>query len=239
MLVLFVKIIFLFTLLLWNDDVAAKPAAENTPAALLRNVCRELNLCTNVSPVSFQLFGMPAAFMVINLQEPPGHVMRRLHGRSSPFSRFTRVGNQIFYSGLHGQATLQLVVDVLNAESTQALLSATTQAPADAGPNSAIDPLRLSEHRLLPLLPEGARLLMDICYADRERTCHQVYTYARLSTEQLARTLTATLTAANWQVRSIVAGLATWVRHGRTLQYFLANVNGNTALYLTAPAILW
>lgn len=234
--VLFAKIVFVCASLLWCSDVAAANAVENTAAALLRNVCRQLKLCANAQPVSFQLFGMPAAFMVIHQQASPGQFMRRLHGRSSPFSRFTRVGNQVFYSGLHGQMTLQLVVDVLNAESTHALLSA-MQVPAGTGP--ATDSIRLLGRRLLRLLPEGARLLMDICYADRERTCHQVYAYARLSTAQLASALKATLIAANWTAQSTAAGLATWVRDGRTLQYFLASVNGHTALYLMAPAVLW
>ncbi|HBP28431.1 hypothetical protein [Advenella sp. FME57] len=237
--VLFVKIVFVFTSLLWHGDVVAASAAKNAPVALLRNVCRELKLCTKVTPVSVQVFGMPSAFMVLNLQEPPGQLMQRLHGRSSPFSQFTRVGNQIFYSGLLGQTSLQLVVDVLNTDTTHALLSATTLAPAGTDPNPAIDPLRLPGSRMLQLVPDGARLLMDICYADRERTCHQVYSYAHLSTEQLANALKTTLIAANWQAQSIAAGLATWIRHGRTFQYFLANVKGNTTLYLMAPAILW
>jgi len=237
--VLFIKIVFVLTSLLWCSDMAAASAAENTPVALLRNVCRQLKLCANVSPLSFQLFGMPSALIVLNLQEPPGQFMQRLHDRSSPFAQFTRVGNQVFYSGSFGQTSLQLVVDVLNADTTHALLSATTLAPAGTGPNPAIDPLRLPGRRMLQLLPVGGRLLMDICYADHERTCHQVYAYAGLSTGQLASALKATLIAANWQAQSTAAGLATWVRHGRTLQYFLASVNGNTTLYLTAPAILW
>jgi len=237
--VLFVKIVFVFTSLLWCGDMAAANAAENAPVASLRNVCRQLKLCVNLSPVSFRLFGMPSAFMVLNLQEPPGQVMQRLHGTSSPFSRFTRVGNQVFYSGSFGQTSLQLVVDVLQADTTHALLSATTLPPAGTGSNPAIDSMHLPGRRMLQLLPDGARLLMDVCYSDRERTCHQVYAYAGLSTEQLASALKATLIAANWQAQSIAAGLATWIRHGRTLQYFLANVNGKTTLYLTAPAILW
>jgi enamine deaminase RidA (YjgF/YER057c/UK114 family) len=237
--VLFVKIVFVLTSLLWCGDTAAARAAENAPVALLRNVCRQLTLCANVSPVSFQLFGMPSALMVLNLPESPAQLMQRLQGTSSPFSQLTRVGNQVFYSGSFGQTSLQLVVDVLRTDTTHALLSATTLPPAGTGPNPAVDPSRLPGRRMLQLLPDGARLLMDICYADRERNCHQVYVYARLSTEQLASALKTTLIAANWQVQSTAAGLATWVRHGQTLQYFLANVNGNATLYLTAPAILW
>ncbi|MGH8844180.1 MAG: hypothetical protein ACREX1_15950 [Advenella sp.] len=237
--VLFVKIVFVFTSLLWCGDIAAASAAENVPVALLRNVCRQLKLCANVSPVSFQLFGMPSAFIALNLHEPPGQFMQRLHGMSSPFAQFTRVGNQVFYSGSFGQTSLLLVVDVLNADTTRALLSATTLAPAGTGLNSAIDPLRMPGRRMLQLLPDGGRLLMDICYADHERICHQVYAYAGLSARQLASALKATLIAANWQAQSTAAGLVTWIRHGRTLQYFLANVNGNTTLYVTAPAILW
>ncbi|HLU03262.1 MAG TPA: hypothetical protein VKZ94_10885, partial [Advenella sp.] len=188
--------------------------------------------------VSFQLFGMPSAFLVLHLQEPPGHVMQRLLGRTSPFSHFTRVGNQVFYSGSLDKTSLQLVVDVVSVDATHALLSATTMAFA-AGPGPAIDRLRLPGSRMLELLPDGATLLMDICYAERGSTCHQVYAYTRLSTEQLASLLTATLTAANWHVQSTAAGLASWTRHALTLQYFLANVNGITTLYLTAPAILW
>jgi enamine deaminase RidA (YjgF/YER057c/UK114 family) len=237
--VLLVKIVFVFTSLLWYGDVAATIAAENAPAALLRNVCRELKLCAKVSPVSFQLFGMPSAFMVLNLQEPPRKFMQRLHGMPSPFSQFTRVGNQVFYSGSLGHTSLQLVVDVVSANTTHALLSAMTLAHAGTGPNRTMDPLLLPGRRMLQLLPDGARLLMDICYTDRERTCHQVYAYAGLNTEQLASALKTTLIAANWKAQSEAQGLATWIRHGRTLQYFLANVNGNTTLYLTAPAILW
>lgn len=239
--VFFLKIVFVFTSILWYDDVAASIETEQSPAALLRDVCRELVLCANVVPVSFQLFGMPSAFIVLNLQEQPEQFMRRLHGKPSPFSHFTRVGNQVFYSGSRGQSSLQLVVDVASAHASHILLSATTAAPAGvrAGSESDAAALSLPGRRVLPLLPDGARLLMDICHADSERICHQVYTYAHLSTAQLASQLKATLMSANWKVQQAETGLTTWTRYGRTLQYFLANANGNTTLYLTAPASLW
>ena len=237
---IFFKIVFVFASLLWYDDVSAAIATEQAPAALLRDVCRELTLCTNVAPVSFQMFGMPSAFMVLNLQEPPEQFMRRLHGKPSPFSQFTRVGNQVFYSGSLGQTSLQLVVDVASAHTSHILLSATTSAPAgvDSESDPAVSP-GLPGRRMLQLLPDGATLLMDICYADSDRICHQVYTYAHLGTEQLASELTATLKSAHWAAQQAAVGLRTWRRHGQTLQYFLANVKGNTTLYLTAPAILW
>lgn len=169
--------------------------------------------------------------------------MRRLHGKPSPFSQFTRVGNQVFYSGSLGQTSLQLVVDVASAHTSHVLLSATTPVSAALGAGSRSDSeavsLSLPGRRVLRLLPDGARLLMDICYADSERSCHQVYTYAHLSTQQLASELKATLMAANWTAQQVAAGLATWHRHGRTLQYFLADVSGHTTLYLAAPAVLW
>lgn len=241
--VFFLKIVFVLTSLLWYDDVAAAIETEQAPAALLRDVCRELTLCANVAPVSFQLFGMPSAFMVLNLQEPPAQFMQRLHGRPSPFSQFTRVGNQVFYTGSLDRTSLQLVVDIVNAHTTHALLSATTPIPAGVvagtGANAAIAAPSLPARRMLQLLPDGARLLLDICYAESERICHQVYTYARLSTEQLARAMKAKLIGAHWTAQPTATGLATWMRQGQTLQYFVASANGNTTLYLTAPATLW
>ena len=231
------KLIFVLGSLLLYANAAAKTAEKNSAVTLLRNVCGQLKVCTGQPAVSFELFGMPSAFMVLNLQEPPERFMQRLHSMSSPFSQFTRVGNQVFYSGTREHVSLQLVVDALGKNTTDALLSATAFDPMKRGLATGNFPP--PGFRMLSLLPSGARLLMDICYADRDRTCHQIYVYRHLGTQQLAVALKAELIAAKWVPQNTGQGVATWNRHGHKLRYFLADAHGNTMLYLIAPGILW
>lgn len=237
--ILVFKLIFVLVSLVLYANAAATMTEKNLAAAALHEVCRQLKVCTGEPAVSFELFGMSSAFMILKLQEPPRRFMQRLHDMASPFSQFTRVGNQVFYSAAREQISLQLVVDVLGKNTTEALLSAIIFDLAQIGTSLKTGAFPPSEYRVLPLLPGGARLLMDICYPNGDQTCHQVYVYRNLNEHQLASAVKAELAAAKWVPQGTEQGIATWNRQGRTLRYFLVNAHGNTMLYIIAPAILW
>jgi len=230
----------LFVLTAWMPCVhgAASMAADHELAQVLLDVTRQLHLRPLGEPTRFSLFGMPSAFVVLDIKDQIKSFMQQLHGLTAPFSRFTRVGKQIFYSGERSGAHLQLVIDLAHVRDSQVLLSAVKLAPDT---RAGIDPSAWAptRPRYLPLLPAGGRLLMDICYADEQRRCHQIYLYPQREKKQLANALEAELIAANWVRQPAGGGFSSWVRHGRKLQYFLDRSNVDTALYLTAPDELW
>jgi len=235
---IWMKTLFVLTAWVPCAHAVASAAVDGDLAQLLLDVTRQLHLSPLGAPTRFSLFGMPSAFVVLEIKDQIKPFMRQLHGLPAPFSRFTRVGNQIFYNGEQSGAHLQLVIDLAHVRHSQVLLSAVKPAPGSrvgTEPN-AWAPTR---PRYLPLLPAGGRLLMDICYADGQRNCHQIYLYPQREKKQLANALEAELVAANWVRQHGGSGFSSWVRHGRTLQYFLDRANADTALYLTAPDGLW
>lgn len=232
------KTLFVLTASMPCAHTAASATVDGELAQVLLDVTRQLHLRPLEAPHQFSLFGMPSAFVVLEIKDQVKSFMQQLHGLPAPFSRFTRVGNQIFYSGEQSGAHLQLVIDLAHIRHSQVLLSAVKLARGTrAGTNPNV--WAPSRPRYLPLLPAGGRLLMDICYADGQRNCHQIYLYPQREKKQLANALEAELVAANWVRQRAGSGFSRWVRHGRTLQYFLDRANADTALYLTAPNELW
>ncbi len=234
------RIIFIFILLVMQRHALAFAEPGPLVSEALTNVSRQLDVPDAGAPTAFILFGMPAAFLTLDIPMPVEIFLKRLHGRTSMFTHMTRVGNQMFYTGSISASnlTLQLVVDLATAARTQAILSVIEYA-ADTQ-FSPDDPERYlpARRRGLQLLPEGGRLLMDICFGDPQHVCHQVYSYAHTGAAQLSEAFRRELLSAKWNSIS-GQGIDTWVRYGLSIRFFVEDAQGTAVLYLAASDALW
>ncbi len=234
------RIIFIFILLVMQRHALAAVEPGPLVSKALINASKQLDVPDAGAPTAFTLFGMPAAFLALDIPMPVEMFLKRLHSRTSMFTHMTRVGNQMFYTGsmLASNLTLQLVVDLATAARTQAVLSAIEYA-ADTqfAPD---DPERYlpARRRGLQLLPEGGRLLMDICFGDPQHVCHQVYSYPQTRAAPLAEAFRKELLSAKWNSLS-GQGIDTWVRYGLSLRFFVEDAQDTAVLYLAASDALW
>ncbi len=235
------RILYVIVLLVFNGNSLAQSLPDRAASNALLEICRQLEVTSAAAPMSFTLFGMPSAFVRLDLDIPVENFLKRLHGTATPFVQMTRVGNRLFYTGGidNNQLTLQLLVDVTSKETTQALLSAVAFTPAlHVVGQDEMSAYRPQKRRILQLLPAGGKLLMDICYEDSERTCHQVYHFAHTDSKRLETEIRNGLILANWR-HYTGPGMSTWIRYGLTVRYMMENAGEGTALYLIAPGVLW